>query len=385
MLKAAIIGTGAISDNHIKAYQKFSDKCQIVGMVDLYPEKAQKKAQKYGLEIPVFNDYHNMIAELDFDLVSICLPPFIHAQSTIDLLNAGKHVLLEKPMATSLEKCDLILNAAQNSGKLLSIVAQNRFKNSWMKFKKVLSSGMIGKIIHARIDSFWWRGNNYYDLWWRGTWEKEGGGCTLNHAVHHIDLFQWMMGMPVEVQAVIRNLAHKNSEVEDFSSAIFYYENGALGQVTSSLVHHGEEQEMVVQGEKAMVSVPWTVKASQQMENGFPENDPDFEAQVRAFYDSFPDLLNCDHDGQVANFLAAINGEEDLLVDGNEGRKTMELVTAIYQSGTLGEIVKLPLTPDSPFYTQQGILDNAVHFHEKTKSVDNFATDEITFARDTDQ
>jgi predicted dehydrogenase len=253
-----------------------------------------------------------------------------------------------------------------------------------MKFKKVLASGMIGKIIHARIDSFWWRGSNYYDLWWRGTWEKEGGGCTMNHAVHHIDLFQWMIGMPNEIQAVTTNLAHENSEVEDFSTTIFYYENGTLGQVTASLVHHGEDQQMVVQGEKAMVSVPWNVKASRQMENGFPEDDPEFEAEVRAFYDSLPDLLESDHDGQIENFLAAINGQDELLIDGNEGRKTLELVTAIYQSGTLGEKVSLPLKSDSPFYTQEGILANAVHFHEKTKSVDNFSTDEITFARDTD-
>ena len=263
MLKAVIIGAGAISDNHIQAYQKFSDQCKIVGIADIYPDKAQKKADKYGLDIPIFDDYQRMVSELEFDLASICLPPFLHAQSTIDLLNSDKHVLVEKPMATSLEECDKMLAAAKSSGKLLSIVAQNRFKNSWMKFKKVLASGMIGKIIHARIDSFWWRGSNYYDLWWRGTWEKEGGGCTMNHAVHHIDLFQWMIGMPKEIQALITNLAHENSEVEDFSTTIFYYANGALGQVTASLVHHGEDQQMVVQGEKAMISVGQTkVKSS---------------------------------------------------------------------------------------------------------------------------
>ena len=92
-----------------------------------------------------------------------------------------------------------MLAAAENSGKLLSIVAQNRYKSPLMKLKQVLDSGLIGKIIHAQVDSFWWRGSHYYDLWWRGTWEKEGGGCTMNHAVHHIDLFQWYAGMPSEV------------------------------------------------------------------------------------------------------------------------------------------------------------------------------------------
>ena len=98
--------------------------------------------------------------------------------------------------------------AAQSSGKLLSVVAQNRFKNPAMKLKAVLDSGLAGKILHAQVDSLWWRGSDYDDLWWRGTWEKEGGGCTMNHAVHQIDLYQWMMGLPSAVQAITLNLAH---------------------------------------------------------------------------------------------------------------------------------------------------------------------------------
>ena len=150
-----------------------------------------------------------MLADTTVQLAAVCLPPFVHAPATVDLLDAGVNVLLEKPMAPTLAECDAILAAAGRSGQLLSVVAQNRYKTPMMKLKQVLDSGMIGRILHAQVDSFWWRGSRYYDLWWRGTWAKEGGGCTMNHAVHHIDLFQWMMGMPDEVQAVVTNLNHE--------------------------------------------------------------------------------------------------------------------------------------------------------------------------------
>jgi predicted dehydrogenase len=252
-----------------------------------------------------------------------------------------------------------------------------------MKLKRVLESGLAGRVLHAQADSFWWRGGNYYDLWWRGTWSKEGGGCTLNHAVHHIDLFQWMMGgLPTEVRSVSLNLAHENSEVEDFSTSILAYPDGSVGQITASLVHHGEEQQLVFQSERAKVAVPWTVTAGTQKENGFPEENPSLKAELQEFYDALPAVEHEGHDGQIANFLAALGGREALLVDGEQGRRTLELITAIYQAGHLDQTVRLPLAPDAPFYTRDGILKHARHFHEKTKSVENFANDEITLGRD---
>jgi UDP-N-acetyl-2-amino-2-deoxyglucuronate dehydrogenase len=385
MLKVAIVGAGAISDKHIQGYLQFKDKVQIVSLVDSYPDKARKKADKYGLDASIFDGHQELLAAVEFDLASVCTPPFAHAPVTIDLLNHGKHVLVEKPMATCLQECDEMIAAAKENQRLLSVVAQKRFKTPWMKLKQVVASGKIGKIIHAQIDSFWWRGGNYYDLWWRGTWEKEGGGCTMNHAVHHIDLFQWIVGYPSELQSVLANLNHDNSEVDDFSTSILFYKNGTLGQVSASLVHHGEKQKMVVQGERAMISIPWEVQAFKQLENGFPEENPEVSAEIQSHYESLPDLSHSDHAGQIANLLSAIEGKGELVVDGQEGRKTLELVTAIYKSGIEGRRVELPLLPQDPFYTRKGILDLAPHFHEKTRSVENFAIDEITFARDVDK
>lgn len=381
MLKLAILGAGAVSDSHISAYLKFNDQARIVALVDLFPEKAAAKAAQHGLPAKVFKNYDELIKGCDFDAASICLPPFEHAPAAVALLRAGKHVLTEKPMATCLQECDEMLNAARVSQRVLGVVAQNRFKTPMMKLKRVLESGLLGKILHAQVDSFWWRGRNYYDLWWRGTWAKEGGGCTMNHAVHQIDLFLWMMGLPTEVQSVSLNLAHENSEVEDFSASILTYANGSVGQITASLVHHGEEQQLVFQGEHAKVAVPWRVKASRQKENGFPEDNPALVAEIQSFYDHLPALRYEGHDGQIENFLNAIAGREPLLVDGEQGRRTLELITAIYESSHLNPRVTLPLPPEAPFYTRDGVLLEVRHFHEKTRSVENFASNEITLGR----
>jgi UDP-N-acetyl-2-amino-2-deoxyglucuronate dehydrogenase len=381
MLKIAILGTGAIADNHVQAFLKFKDQCEVVALADLYPDKATALAAKYGLHAAVFKTHQALIAGAAFDAVSICLPPFGHAEAAADLLRAGRHVLVEKPMAPSLEECDSMLAAAQAGGALLSVVAQNRFKTPMMKLKSLLDSGVIGKVLHAQADSYWWRGSNYYDLWWRGTWDKEGGGCTMNHAVHQIDLFQWMMGMPAEVQALAMNLAHENSEVEDFSSAVLRYDDGRVGQITASLVHHGEEQQLAFQGERAKIGAPWQVKAMKQRDNGFPEPDEALMAELQRLYDALPEVACDGHEGQIANFLAAIDGREALLVDGVQGRRTIELVTAIYQSSHLGRAVRLPLQPSDLFYTREGILKHARRFHQKTRSVENFADNQITLGR----
>lgn len=378
MLNIAIIGTGAISDSHIKAYQQFGDRCRIVALVDLYPDKAKEKAAQYGLDVAVCASISDAVAQVEFDAASICLPPFGHAEGAVELLQAGKHVLVEKPMATCLEECDAMIAAAEASGKLLGVVSQNRFMTPMMKTKAILDSGVIGKVLHAQVDSFWWRGGNYYDLWWRGTWEKEGGGCTMNHAVHHIDIYQWMMGMPAEVMAVTRNLSHENSEVEDFSTAVLTYADGRVGQITASLVHHGEDQQLVFQGEKARIGVPFKVTASNQRENGFPDDNAELAGEIEQRYEELPEVELEGHPGQIDNFLNAIAGAGPLLVDGVEARRTLELVTAIYQSGQLEQKVALPLKPDDLFYTREGILKNARHFHEKTKSVENFSDTEIT-------
>jgi predicted dehydrogenase len=383
MVKVAIVGTGNISPQHIKGYLAFADRCEIVALVDIYPEKAIEKREKFNLSnVQVYDDHRKALERDDIDLVDICTPPYTHAEIAVNSLKAGKHVLVEKPMAASLEECDLMIETALQAGRYLSVIAQNRFTNGYMRLKKAVDSGLAGKIAHAQVNSFWWRGHSYYDLWWRGTWEKEGGGCTLNHAIHHIDLLIWLMGMPRELVALMSNVTHDNAEVEDISAAVLKYENGAIGQITSSVIHHGEEQEIIVQGEKARISAPWKVYASLATGNGFPAGrDEKLERELNELYNGIPELKYTGHTGQINDVLNAIENKGKLLISGEDGRNALELITAIYKAASLKQMVKLPLSKEDPFYTVSGIRANAPRFNEKKISIENFKENHITFGK----
>jgi len=153
MIRVGIIGTGAISDSHIKAYLEFPKRCTIVAFADSYKDTAREKAARYSLEVDIYENYRDLVKNPDIDLVSICTPPFTHEELTIDFLNAGKHVLVEKPMASSLEECDAMIRAAEENKTILSVVAQNRFRTPMMKLKKTLEAGLIGKVVHVQVDS----------------------------------------------------------------------------------------------------------------------------------------------------------------------------------------------------------------------------------------
>lgn len=167
--------------------------------------------------------------------------------------------------------------------------------------------------------------------------------------MHHIDALQWMMGLPVEVRALMGNVSHDNAEVEDISLALLRLETGSLGQITSSVVHHGQAQQLAFQCQRAKLSAPWQLYASASKENGFPERDEQIESEIQSYYDGLPEVRYEGHTGQIDNVIRAINGDAELLVTGEEGRKTLELIVAIYESATTGAPVHLPLQADDPF------------------------------------
>ncbi|MDR1933252.1 MAG: Gfo/Idh/MocA family oxidoreductase [Spirochaetales bacterium] len=377
MINVAIIGTGNISRQHIEGYLAFPGRCKIVRMIDIVEGKAAKKTEDFKLDAAPSISFEDALNDPAVDLVSICTPPFEHARIAIAALNAGKHVIVEKPMAASLEECDAMLEAAKKSGRIFSPIAQNRFRDPVANLKKLLDSGKAGRVVHAQIDSHWWRGHSYYDLWWRGTWQKEGGGCTLNHAVHHIDMLGWMLGLPQSITAVLSNASHDNAEVEDVSIAILQYgaselcAKGALAQITSSVIHHGEEQQVIFQCEKARISAPWKIAASTAQPNGFPVKNEALEKELTADYQALPVLKHTAHAGQIENVLDAIEGKGSLLIQGEDGRKTIELITAIYKAGSEQGPVELPIVRGDPFYTVEGIMRLVPHFYEKTNSVEN--------------
>jgi predicted dehydrogenase len=185
--------------------------------------------------------------------------------------------------------------------------------------------------------------------------------------------------MPTKVQAIMSNTSHDNAEVEDVSIAVLSYENGSLAQITSSVVHHGEEQQLIFQGEKARISAPWKVYASVSKENGFPIKNVDLENEIEKLYNELPSVPYSGHQGQIDDVMSAIEKDTlTVLIDGYEGKKTLELITAIYMAASTGQQVELPLQPDSLFYTREGIMANATHFYEKKNSVIGFAKNDIT-------
>lgn len=382
MVRVAIVGTGNIANAHVTGLLTFPERCKIVALCDIYPEKAEAMKRKYHLECEVFDDHQVMLdAGLGIDLVHVCTPPYVHCEIAVNSMNKGCNVLVEKPMAASLEECDRMLEAERENKVTMACIAQNRFRNSIYKLKKTVDSNLAGKICMAQVESAWWRGHCYYDLWWRGTWEKEGGGPTLNHAVHHIDMLNWLEGkLPDSVMAMLTNVMHDNAEVEDLSIACLHYDDGSVAQITSSVVHHGEKQGIVLQCADARISAPWEISAEVSQQNGFPKPEGNVELleKLQTFYDEIPDLIYEGHVGEVDDVLRALETGSCPMITGIDGRRTVEVITAIYMSGFSGNTVKLPIGKEDPCYTFEGILKRATHFYEKKTSVENFAEERIT-------
>ena len=383
MLNIAIVGTGNIANMHVQGLLEFPERCKIVALCDIYPEKAQAMKEKYKIEdCEIFDNHKSMLeSDIKIDVVHVCTPPYVHSSISIDSMNAGCNVLCEKPLAASIEECDEMLAAEKKNNVVLGAIAQNRFRNGVYKLKKLLDSGLAGKLCFAEVESAWWRAHSYYDLWWRGTWEKEGGGPTLNHAVHHIDMLNWMMGCePTEVIAMLSNVMHDNAEVEDISVACVRYKDNTMARILSSVVHHGEEQGISLQCEKAKIAVPFDVKAEIGQANGFPKEGGNTELikEITDYYNSIPDLKYEGHTGEIDDYLTALENGTRPLITGEDGKRTIELITAIYAAGITKKQVDMPISMDSEFAHTGTIVKKAPHFFEKKESVENFADESFT-------
>ena len=380
MHKVVLVGAGSICRTHVKAFEGLGGRAKIVAIVSRHAENAQKVIDEMGLDARAYADHRSAIDAEECDVVSVCTPPDSHCEIAVDALEHGKHVLLEKPMAPSLAECDEIIDAARRAGKKLAVVAQSRFLTPVWRTKKLLDAGLAGKLLYTQVNSFWYRGRSYYDLAWRGQWATEGGGCTLVHAVHHIDLLQWMSGMPSEVTAVIGNVAHTNSEEEDVSMALLRYPDGRLAQITASLVCHGQKQALLFACEKASLEIPHAFAADTPLENGFPQENAALLAQLNEAYEAIPALAHEGHDGLAADLLDAIDQDREPLIGGEDGRRTMELIMAIYKSASEKAAVRLPIEKTDAFYTREGVTTKMPHFYKKTGFLSRFAKDEIVLA-----
>ena len=231
MLNFAIIGCGRISKNHIEALINNSDNCNLVVLCDIVENKAIERKRQYentieGTNVKVYTDYIQMLQNEDIDAVSICTESGYHAKIAVDCLNYGKHILIEKPMALSLEDADKIIDLGKQKKLKVGVCHQNRFNPPVQKLRRAVEEGRFGKIINGTARILWTRDQNYYNQApWRGT-KALDGGTLMNQCIHNIDLLQWMMGSEVERVHCERGTFLRNIEMEDFGAILIRFKNG---------------------------------------------------------------------------------------------------------------------------------------------------------------
>lgn len=349
----AIIGCGKISDSHVKAYQAFPDQCTIKAVCDLVPEKARELASSIGSDVMVYTKLEDLLARKDIDVVSVCTPPFAHKEAVIESVKAGKHVLCEKPLAASLEDCDEMIEAAKKYNRKLAVSLQYRHRQDFNQMKHLLDRGYISPITFGQLNGLFWRGDAYYEVDWRGKWDTECGGVTINHEIHMLDIFLWLMGDAESVSAEIETVSH-DIEVEDLSIAVIRFANGSIGQVNGSVSSVINEVTMSISGKSKAVSFPLKYHALTENEGGFPVQDPEGIEELKRVGSEIQEGMD-GHKGPVHDLFTAILTEKEPKVNGEEGRKVIEVITAIYQSASSGQPVSLPIDKSNPWYTTKGL------------------------------
>lgn len=339
-----IIGAGGIASAHASAWLSLGDNCQLVAFADQDIRRAQERTEQFGA-LMWFSDPYDLLKRDDIHIVSICTPPFNHAELAIAALEAGKHVLVEKPMCCSLEEADKMIEAADRNERVLGVVFQWRFTSEFTRIKTLLEQGKLGKPFLALMVSFWWRTAEYFKVWWRGSWEKECGGSVLNHAIHHIDFLLGLMGEVSCVSAGMGVFAHE-IETEDAAAALVRFTNGAIGALLASTATYPEEHKVTIYGELGSVSLPWQLNLI----------DSRYQSEVEEWLNRIPRPEHSGHMAVINDFFSAVQTGRKPVVGGHEGRRSVELAIAIYKSAITGQIVNLPIQPDDPFYTKSGLI-----------------------------
>lgn len=345
MLKYALIGCGRISPNHIAAAK--ANDLNIVAICDIVPENMKDKVLKFelGNEVKQYTDYREMLKKEKPDLVAIATESGKHAAIAIDCIEAGCNLIIEKPIALSLEDADKIICAAEKKNVKVCACHQNRFNKSIQKIRDAVEKNRFGKMFYGTAHIRWCRDYEYYHrATWRGTWEQDGG-ALMNQCIHNIDLLRWMMGDEIEeVVGMTDRLNHDYIEAEDLGIALVRFKNGAYGIIegTTDIYPQNLEETLYLFGQKG------TVKAGGQSVNIIEEwnfsdmlDDPE---EVKAqYHEAPPNVYGYGHTPLYADVISAIAEDRQPYVDAKAGRRALELVLAIYLSAAKGETVKLPL------------------------------------------
>jgi predicted dehydrogenase len=313
-----------------------------------------------------YADISEMVTDNKVDLVIVCTAHPFHIQPAIEAAKAGANVLIEKPLASSLQDCDDIINACKDSNVRLGVISQRRWYEPVRRVKNAIEEGKIGKPVLATVIMLGWRDKAYYDSdEWRGTWKMEGGGVLVNQAPHQLDILLWYMGEIDEVYGIWRNLNHPYIEVEDTAVAIVKFKNGAIGNILVSnsqkpgiygKVHvHGENGSsvgvqtdggaMFIAGKTGVTEPPvndlWTVPGEEHMLQEWIKKD------TETFNNCDPTVCYIQY--QIEDFINAIGNNREQAITGEDGRRTVELFTAIYRSTRDNAPVKFPLKPEPGF------------------------------------
>ncbi|MFN8418159.1 MAG: Gfo/Idh/MocA family oxidoreductase [Anaerolineae bacterium] len=340
----AIVGTGAIAaSNHVPALRAAGDRVKLVAAMDVDATRAQEFAAKF--EIPQwFTDVNALLETAKPDLVVICTPPATHVDLSIACLEAGAHVLCEKPLARSIADFDRLIEAEKRSGKTVSTVFQWRFGSAAQHYKKLIDSGEYGKPLVGHCLTLWYRDFDYYAVPWRGKWATELGGPTMGHGIHLTDLFLWLYGDWDEVRAMMGTL-DRPIEVEDVSMALVRFSSGAMGSITNSVLSPRQETYLRLDLQKLTIELSALYSANNDHWRVNVPNVPQPETNITG-----------GHTAQVAALLDSLDRGEMPLVTGNEARRIIEFSSSLYKSAITGTPVQRGsiAAPDPFYYAMNG-------------------------------
>ena len=345
MLKFALIGCGRVAKRHAELLGlKQVVGARLAAVCDCVEERARAFGEQY--DVPWFTDMHEMMSAADIDVVSILTPSGLHAEHLLAVASYKKHVVLEKPMALTLDDADAMIGACAENDIRLFVVKQNRFNVPVQKLREAMAAGRFGKLVLGTVRVRWCRPQAYYDQdAWRGTWAYDGGVLT-NQASHHIDLLEWMVG---EVESVFAKstTALVNIEAEDTAVVTLKFRNGALGIIEATTAARPKDLEgsISILGERGSVEIGGFAVNRMKAWN-FVEPHPGDDEVMEKFSVNPPNVYGFGHQAYYEHVVDCIKSGKQHLVDGLEGRKSLELISAIYESIETGKEVRLRFRPD---------------------------------------
>lgn len=346
MLRYALVGCGRIARKHAELLSTGQiESAELAAVCDIQSERAKAFGEKYN--VPDFSDMHEMmeVMNADIDVICILTPSGLHAQHTLSLACYRKHVVVEKPMALTLEDADRMIEACDQEGIKLFVVKQNRYNRPVAKLREALEAGRFGKLVMGTVRVRWSRDQGYYDQdAWRGTWALDGGVFS-NQASHHVDLLMWCLGDPVAVYATSRT-ALVDIEAEDTGVAIIHFANGAVGVVeaTTAVRPKGLEGSLSIMGEGGSVEIGGFAVNEMKVWN-FVDSEEDSGYVLDNFKENPPNVYGFGHKLYLDHVCDVIQNGAPSLVDGFEGRRSLELINAIYESIETGREFAIRFQP----------------------------------------